>query len=198
MEVNENVHDIEEMELLVTRAGKYSKQDICSTPTSNPKAKSSIRNSAFLKCKEHDGSKTWSDQNTNCASCIKYISCENLGNGTLPRGKDVLSFLLSLKRTNTGKTKSSEHECTMDLVLHWIYCNVYPLSIASVKRRINLMVETYNHLKKYPNKKKGDAYWRKFEDFIQSQNSLFNIIGKILNFLFKSYFCVHKNTRCSP
>ena len=97
--------DIEEMEALVTRAGKYARETpACSTP-SQAKSKSSVRNSVFIKCKEHDGqSKTWTDVNSTCTVCIKYsTSCESLSNGILPRGKDVLSYLLSLKRTNSGK-----------------------------------------------------------------------------------------------
>ena len=47
--------DIEEMEALVTRAGKYTRETpACSTP-SPAKSKSFVRNSVFLKCKEQDG-----------------------------------------------------------------------------------------------------------------------------------------------
>ena len=108
--------DIEEMEALVTRAGKYVRETpACSTP-SQAKSKSSERNRIFLKCKEHDGqSKTWTDVNSTFTVCIKYsTSCESLSNGILPLGKDVL-YLLSLKRTNSGKKLNNEHECTMDI-----------------------------------------------------------------------------------
>ena len=97
--------DIEEMEALVTRAGKYARETpACSTP-SQAKSKSSVRNSVFIKCKEHDGqSKTWTDVNSTCTVCIKYsTSCESLSSGISPRGKDAFSYLLSLKRITLGK-----------------------------------------------------------------------------------------------
>ena len=176
--------DIEEMEVLVTRASQYCRPtETCSTPYQG-KNKSSIRNSAYLKCKEHDynSSKNWTEVNTACSSCLKYsTSSEGLCNGVLPRGKDVLSYVLSLKRMNSGKKINNEHECAMDLVLHWIYCNVYPISIAATKKRIYAMVGIYENLKKHPQKKKGDTYWTKLHNFIQTQRELFDIIGKYIS-----------------
>lgn len=172
--------DVEEMETLVTRASIYSRELGMSSSTSNQMiSKSSIRNSAFLKCKEHMQSKNWTDINSACSNCLKYsVNCEHLSNGILPRGKDVLSYLLSLKCSNSGKSVNSIHDCAMDLVLHWIYCNIYPISIAAVKKRIIVMFEKYNKLKRYPQKKKGHTFMKNLDEFIKSQNTLFDIIGK--------------------
>ena len=89
----------------------------------------------------------------------------------MQRGKDVLSYLLSLKRTNSGKKLNNEHECAMDLVLHWISCNVYPISVAAAKKRISTMFGTYQSLKKHPQKKKGNTYWKRLAEFMESQNN---------------------------
>ena len=147
------------------------------------KVRNSVRNSVFLKCKEHDGqSKTWTDVNSFCTVCIKYsTSCESFSNGILPRGKNLLSYLLSLKQTNSGKKLNNGHECAMDLVLHWIFCNVYPISVAAAKKRISAIFGTYESLKKHPQKKKGDTYCKRLAEFMESQNSLFDIIGNFVS-----------------
>ena len=172
-----------DLELLVTRAGEYSKEsNSVSTPT-QPKPKNSARNSAFLKCEEHDTSKTWTDINSSCSKCIIYsLGCDNLPNGILPRGKDVLSYLLTLKRMNSGKSWiNSEHNCAMDLVLHWIYCNVYTISVAATKSRIIEMFKLYEGLKKQPKSKRGPTHWGRLAKFVKSQNELFNIKGRNYN-----------------
>lgn len=177
--------DNEEMQILVTRAGRYPKEcpledtPSCSTPTST-KEKSSPRNSSFFKCKEHytGKSKSWTDINKSCAKCVNYSKAYlNFPNGILPRGKEVLSYLLTLKHNNTGKRINNEHECAMDLVLHWIFCNVYPVSVAAVKKHISTMFFDYNKLKKDTSESKGPTYWKRFEAFIEIQNALFDIKG---------------------
>ena len=76
----------------------------------------------------------------------------------------------------------------MDLVLHWIFCNAYPISVAAAKKRISAMFGTYESLKKHPQKKKGDTYWKRLAEFMESQNSLFDIIGNFSFVIIPAYY----------
>ena len=47
----------------------------------------------------------------------------------------------------------------MDLKLQWIYCNVYPLTVNVIKKRIDSIFDEYIYLMKVSNDKKNDTYW---------------------------------------
>ena len=168
---------------LVTRAREYEIQEETFT-SSTPKPKILKRNSNFLKCKEHSNiaNLRWETINENCKSCLNFEMKLKLKNGVLPRNKDVLEYLLTIKMDSSGQHNSNNHErqCAMDVILQWIYCNVYPTTITPTAKKIKEMFEEYKHLKKYPNNKKGNAYWQRFENFVEQQHSLFDIIGMFL------------------
>ena len=75
----------------------------------------------------------------NCKTCIKYEYRDSIDYGILPTGKEVLELLHTLKGSNHGKHKNSSYECSVQLILQWIYCNVYPCSINAVIYRIDVM-----------------------------------------------------------
>ena len=176
----------EEYEILVTRACSYTREPVEISESSTPdqrKTKTSNRKSEFLKCSEHDdgGSSRWSDEvNGACSKCFKYSTIfESFNNGILPRKKEVLSYLLTLRHSNNGKQNASNfHNCALDLSLHWIYCNVYPISIAASKKRIQTMFDDYSKLKRYPKQRRGPTFKKNVDEFLKSQNELFDIIGK--------------------
>ena len=179
----------EEFEILVTRASEYVRCTEDSASSSTPVAQKKLsllkRNSVYLKCEQHclktcDKTKgdTWTDVNTNCRSCIKFDSAGEFRNGILPRAKEVLECLLTTRVKHSG-VHSFDHsrEVAIKLKLHWIYCNVYPWTINSIKRHIDSMLKEYRYLCRIPNEKKKETYWKRYTNFVKEQSLMFDIIA---------------------
>ena len=119
----------------------------------------------------------WTDLNSQCSSCIKYEIREEFRSGILPRQKEILEYLLTIKTKLTGKHVDDSREVVMDLKLQWIYCNVYPLTVNAIKKRIDSIFDEYTYLMKVSNNKKKDTYWNRYSVFINNQTSICDIIA---------------------
>ena len=140
-------------------------------------AKKFGRHSHFLKCENHHHEKEWSKGE--CTKCILFTKSNTLPPGKLPNKHEVLSFLLTKGEDNFGKgeKRSILHEAASCLALHWIYCNVYPISLKSIKKKLVHLKDEYRTLKKICHSKRGKAYFAKLDDFVLSCGKLFDIIG---------------------
>ena len=76
-------------------------------------------------------------------------SMYQLPNGRLPLLKQVLCFTL----------EADLNESVMDLILHWINCNVYTQSRKIVTEKLKKYKQELSHLRRYPKAKQGDTYW---------------------------------------
>ena len=119
-----------------------------------------------MKCRDHcpitrASKKTdvWTDFNSQCSSCIKFEIREKFHSSILPRQKEILEYLLTIKMKLTGKHVDNSREVAMDLKLHWIYCNVYPLTVNAIKKRNDSIFDEYTYLMRVSNDKKKDTYW---------------------------------------
>ena len=119
----------------------------------------------------------WTDLNSQCSSCVKYEIREEFRSGILPRQKEILEYLLTIKTKLTGKHVDDSREVVMDLKLQWIYCNVYPLTVNAIKKRIDSIFDEYTYLMKVSNNKKKDTYWNRYSVFINNQTSICDIIA---------------------
>ena len=102
-------------------------------------------------CVSNEESKKWlwiPGISSECTSCIKYEASDSLGNGVLPTGKEVMELLLTFKNENTGKHINNSYECSIQVVLQWIYCTVCPRTVAAVRKSIEKMDEAYKAPKK--------------------------------------------------
>ena len=97
--------------------------------------------------------------NSHGSSCIKYGIQEEFHSSILPGQKEILEYLLTIKMKLTGKHVDNSREVAMDLKLQWIYCNVYPLTVNVIKKRIDSIFDEYIYLMKVSNDKKNDTYW---------------------------------------
>ena len=163
--------DETEYSFLVTRASEYKKvgetlpSTNTSTPVRHPKELPK-RNAVYMKCRDHcpitrASKKTdvWTDFNSQCSSCIKFEIREKFRSSILPRQKEILEYLLTIKMKLTGKHVDNSREVAMDLKLHWIYCNVYPLTVNAIKKRNDSIFDEYTYLMRVSNDKKKDTYW---------------------------------------
>ena len=168
-----------EFNCLLTGAEAYSKDEqISSTPSSNPSKKQRRptlpqRNTIYINCKDHADSGFATAKS--CFICWAYESRTDFKNGLLPRGSDVLDLLITERYTNKGKNIVVSRLCAEKLCLQWIYCNVYPLSVPTVNRKIDELHELYRKLQKFKSKSQG--YWTTHEQLFGILNSLFDVIG---------------------
>ena len=170
--------DIEEIQVLKTRAREYVKVDNHET-NSTPKPKRTARNKNFFLCKVHHTlPQEWKEECNDCNNCFKIELLECLPLGVLPNGQEVLEYLITLKTQNPGSRDNYERKVAKDLVLQWIFCNVYPKALRKVEKDIISLFEYYKTLKKRAKSKKSDEYWVKYDGFVKKQMHLFDIIGE--------------------
>ena len=163
---------------LVTRTHEYQRtlESPLSSPPSRKKGFLPKRNHVYLKCKAHTNPNvakskdSWKEENTTCSSCIKYESRDYLRSGILPIGKEVMEYLLTLRSKLNGLPGDKQRLVALDVKLHWIFCNVYPLSLVTIRERVDTMFKEYQYLNKVINdkKKEGSTYWNRFEEFLRS------------------------------
>ena len=77
----------------------------------------------------------------------------------------------------TGKHVDNSREVAIDLKLQWIYCNVYPLTVNAIKKRIDSIFDEYTYLMQVSNDKKKDTYWSQYSVFVNNQPSICDIIA---------------------
>ena len=65
----------------------------------------------------------------------------------------------------------------LDLMNHWIFCNVYTQTYKTVKKRIKGYVDEYHALKNYPKAKRKGAYLQRYNQFLSDCKKLMDIKG---------------------
>ena len=132
----------EEYTLLCTRADTYSRADD-NVMTPGPSAKRPKIKKYSLRDSEDDVPRPFE---------------ESLPNGKLPLGKQVLGYyryiLQECSLTDTGQTISASkseavHSTALDISLHWIFNNVYTVSVHTVKKKLNDLLKEWQALLLY-------------------------------------------------
>ena len=164
----------EEYNLLVTRAKTYCEPVPTSEDTLQygPKRKST-RKRHVIQCKLHHKQK-WNIECDNCSDCIKCIE-NTLPNGRLPTLQVVLDYLFELRSNAQDRGASIEGQAALDIMNHWIYCNVYTISRKAVVNKITESLKTFTQLREYPKSKKKDTYWERYDVFLEQYRQLFDI-----------------------
>ena len=172
-----------EKDILITRAHEYDRvvkeTDSESVASKGNRVKLRKQNNFFL-CRDHytNPSAVWQeDIHGSCMKCLKYELLEQLPNGHLPNGLEVLEYLVTLKTENAGRQTNNNLLVAQDLCLRWIFCNIYPKDIRSVERDVKTMWESYDTLRKRTKSNKTDTYWEKYTKFSKKQLELFNIVA---------------------
>ena len=164
----------QEYESLCTRATSYIKK--CSQKkTVQISNKKSVRNKFFLQCDEHNKKfkSSWHKDCVNCEKCLNISPSEQLPNGTLPTTKQVLAFILH--HCSLNSSSAIHNDIVHDLMLQWVYCNIYTVSRKTVKKALEKLKSDFKCLYHYPNAKKTNSYYIKSQTFIANTNRLFDI-----------------------
>lgn len=174
----------EDFEHLLTHASNINEEndEYFNTPSKSKQTPKSNqgRYSHFLKCQEHDKGKNQWDTfvNGKCEHCMVFTKLNSLPPGKLPTKYEVLCYLLTQGEESKSKGQSSGwQDFASTLALHWIFCNVYPKSLPSIRKKLKECKDEYYSLKKYNKSKRGKTYYLKLNTFVQSCKMLFDIIG---------------------
>lgn len=171
IEEERTVLENEEYDLLITRSGIH-RRNANENHAADEKAK--IKKSTnhllkFLLCSEH---KTL---DKSCSNCLVFPIQESLPNGKLPTTKQVIGYLFHINNSNNGKQHNNIPGVALDIMLHWITCNVYTIAFPNVKHYIKKVLDTYTSLKKVPKIKRGETYSKNLLEFISQCSGLFDI-----------------------
>ena len=147
-----------EKDILITRAHEYDRvvkeTDSESVASKGNRVKLQKQNN-FFSCRDHytNPSAVWQeDIHGSCMKCLKYELLEQLPNGHLPNGLEVLEYLVTSKTENAGRQTNNNLLVAQDLCLQWIFCNIYPKDIypkdiRSVERDVQDNVGVVRHVK---------------------------------------------------
>lgn len=183
MEKGEEEKEAEEQDLyniLVTRAATYHiNKNLVEVTSSSPNeiSKKSKRNATFIKCKAHNPQSKkndkWKHENSLCSSCILFSPSEHLPNGVLPTRRAILENLMTLRTDISQRNKENASPSwilSRDIVLHWIFCNLYPKTPNAVQFIVDSLWKDYEYLKHHDNKKKKETYWNRYNLFLNTLN----------------------------
>lgn len=181
-EVEISAEDLNEQDLLITRAKEYFRgiEDVDSEKAKKGKKYLLKSKGRVLKCRLHskeDPTKNWHSVNSSCSLCCQFEHREKLPNGILPRTKHVIEYLLTLRRLNPGKG-GFERIIAQDISMHWIYCNVYSADCRSIEKRITRVDVKLKKLFKYDGKNKNETYWELCSELLQELSELFDVVVK--------------------
>ena len=140
---------------LITRCGIYKKMNVEEKSSSKASRKKSNRNNIFLQCKKHsiEFQDKWHIESESCEKCINLSINAELPNGRLPKKGHILSLILQSLRDDPGHRTSPLTNISLDLMLHWIYCNIYTQSYKTVRKKIDELYKEYKAIKDYVKKR---------------------------------------------
>ena len=158
----------------ISEAKQSAHGQSCSTPI--PKKKIPNRQN-FFKCHVHEDNNrnTWSSVHSDCQKCTRFSTAAVLKECVLPRKIDALNLVLTLKDTRIGRPKCTDvyFECSKLIAQRWLSCNVYPMSMRSIKLYLVALFEEYRAIKKFTSK--SEAYWQRCTPFLNKMNELFDV-----------------------
>ena len=122
---------------------------------------------------EEESSEEALDENENSENCLIFEP-QRFPNGRLPTLHGVMNYYFHLKSVDKG---SVENNVTLDLINHWVNCNVYTQSRKTIQQRLMVILKKYKYLREYSKNKKRDTYWNEYQKFIIACRNLFDITG---------------------
>ena len=77
-----------------------------------------------------------------------------------------------------GHKASPLTNISLDLILHSVYCNIYPQGYKTVRKKIEELYKECKAVKDYVKKETGETYWSQLDKFVnECRTDLFDIKG---------------------
>ena len=97
---------------------------------------------------EEESSEEALDENENSENCLIFEP-QRFPNGRLPTLHGVMNYYFHLKSVDKG---SVENNVTLDLINHWVNCNVYTQSRKTIQQSLMVILKKYKYFREYPKK----------------------------------------------
>ena len=163
--------EIKEYDALITRSTTHTRVISEEKPcTSTPKSRKTDRGKYSIHCAQHA---TQQQAPSGCNDCVLFPMELTLPNGRLPTNSQVLSYYFTMNQNQRG-VSNFDHIC-LDIMLHWISCNVYTVSRKSVRKKLDDLINDFRVIQKNPKAKRGNTFYSKLAEFKSHCDSLFNI-----------------------
>ena len=94
--------------------------------------------------------------------------------GVLPTKRHVIERILHLKNF---RTFNAANDIAREIYDRWIWCNVYPIHLYTISKKVQSFVNCFSALDRWSKKKRGEAFLQKEKEIIY------------LFFLFLSLYC---------
>ena len=122
-----------------------------------------------MKCEEHyNEDVNWNIVSSNCEHGIDFGMTINLTIKKLPTLGEVISYTLNMYQTDKGHKETILNNSTLDLMNHWIYCNVYTMTYTTIRKKIAGYLTEYHKVRDYDKKKRKTTYWERVQKFVNS------------------------------
>lgn len=101
-----------------------------------------------------------------------FTSIESFPPGILPTKRQVIERILHWKNF---RTEDAARAIAKELHDRWIWCNVYPLQMGTITKKIQAIVTLFSSLDRWSKKKRGDTFLDRESQFMQDADQLFNV-----------------------
>ena len=88
----------------------------------------------------------------------------------LPTKKEVLQQIL---HEDNWRTKQAADLVAKELKEHWLWCNVYTVSLTMVSKKIVELTKKYKFVNSYSTKKRGKTFESYLDDFLSDIDNIF-------------------------
>ena len=97
-----------------------------------------------------------------CSNYVTYPIGLSLPNDRLPTNRHVLAYYFTINHVRAGFS-NSENVC-LDVMLHWVSCNVYTVTSKNVQTKLDGIIKSYRDLKKVPKAKRGETFYSRLKN----------------------------------
>ena len=118
----------------------------------------------------------------------KFVPIDGFPLGKLPTLKNMIDRCLYYRNYLTDKTLTTVSEEVFKL---WIKYNVYPISIAGIRKKLRTEMTEFSRLYRYDKSKREQKYYSDVDKFLGKTKNLFDVFQKDKNLrseMEKQYF----------